>query len=405
MTPPATATQPRDHRANGNGAGAAEPGRRGKGPRPAGARHRGSAAIRREARLRERSEAGRRSTEGADARRDGDAPEQGAPAGARERLIASGAELLSDLGYEALTVTAVRERAGLSTQAFYDYFADKRALVAAVYGPDLEEVDLRLRSLAADRSPTAEPLAEAFEETLERLHRSPSTPKGRLLDAMIEIAGLEGVEAVTLPRLCEAAGVTRGIFYRHFADRRDCLAKATELLLERIEDGIREATEDAEDPCERITLALASLCDWLADDPRTARVVLVEEGALSGSTRRLADLVCSELEASFPESPEAAHRTASGGVVSLLRSELTTAGARTLPELAPELTFAALAPLTGSERALAQMDRARCQGAADSSTPTPEPAPAAHHPHLPTRDGLASPRTPEPSTTTAEAHR
>lgn len=326
----------------------------------------------------------------------------GATSTARARLLDAARELVAGCGYETLTVTGLCSEAGLSPQTFYEHFADKRALIAAIHGPEIEEIDRRLRAAVAEQSPLAPSLAQALDSALASLHPSPSSPRARLVEAMIDLAGEHGVDAVTIPELAAKAGVNRGIFYRHFTDRLDCLAKASALLLERIEDATREAAEGADDPCERVRLALASLCGQLADDPRSARVVLVEEAALSGRERRLADLLCSELEASFPDAPETAHRTAAGGVCSLLRSELLAAGARALRDLAPDATFAALSPLTGTERALAEMHRPRPERPASGSTPTPEPTPTAHHPHLPTGQRHAGPPAPELSTTTPE---
>lgn len=50
----------------------------------------------------------------------------------RERLLSAAAEILSEYGYDAMTITSVCERAGLPRSSLYWHFKDKDDLVAAV---------------------------------------------------------------------------------------------------------------------------------------------------------------------------------------------------------------------------------------------------------------------------------
>lgn len=49
-----------------------------------------------------------------------------------EAILQAAAQLLSDVGFEALTTAKVAERAGVSVGSFYQYFPNKQALAAAV---------------------------------------------------------------------------------------------------------------------------------------------------------------------------------------------------------------------------------------------------------------------------------
>jgi AcrR family transcriptional regulator len=303
---------------------------------------------------------------------------------ARVRLLDATRVLLDDSGYESLTVTAVCRGAGLSPQTFYEHFADKRALLAALHGPDVEEIDRRLRKAVAEQSPLAPSLAAALDEALAGLHPSPSAPRARVIAAMIEIAGEQGIEHVTIPELSSKAGVNRGIFYRHFADRTECLAQAHAYCLERIEQELAEVTDESTDPGERTHAAMTHLCERLATSPREARILLVEAGALSGQSRRLADLLADELAKSFPNSQEATRRIAAGAATSFLRAELIAAGVHGLADLARDLTFAVLGPIAGPEEALAQTN-----GAANGQTKSSTTGATAPSKTTPTKEGSA----------------
>ena len=72
---------------------------------------------------------------------------------ARERLADAALALFSEQGYEAVTVTQITERAGLTRASYFRYFADKRE--AAFAGQDLL-VDL-IRRVIADAPENAGP--------------------------------------------------------------------------------------------------------------------------------------------------------------------------------------------------------------------------------------------------------
>jgi AcrR family transcriptional regulator len=51
----------------------------------------------------------------------------------RERMLDATSRAVSDLGYPALTVAAILERAGVSRKTFYEHFADKEECFLAAY--------------------------------------------------------------------------------------------------------------------------------------------------------------------------------------------------------------------------------------------------------------------------------
>jgi AcrR family transcriptional regulator len=67
--------------------------------------------------------------------------------------------------------------------------------------------------------------------------------KDKLLDAAIQIAGREGVRAVTYRAVAAQAGVTHGLVRHHFGTREQLLAEAFRRAASKDSDGVRlEAT-------------------------------------------------------------------------------------------------------------------------------------------------------------------
>lgn len=108
-----------------------------------------------------------------------------------------------------------------------------------------------------------------------------------LVAAGLELFGTEGFAAVSVKRVCEQAGLTQRYFYESFADRPallsavydDCVAVARSATAaaaaEFVENG-GGAGVAAEDASVVARIALGAFLRVLTDDPRRARVMLVE---------------------------------------------------------------------------------------------------------------------------------
>ncbi len=59
-------------------------------------------------------------------------PQQARAEQRQEAFLDAGAALVGEVGYDAVTMSAIAERAGASIGALYDYFPDKRALAMAI---------------------------------------------------------------------------------------------------------------------------------------------------------------------------------------------------------------------------------------------------------------------------------
>jgi AcrR family transcriptional regulator len=69
-----------------------------------------------------------------------------------QRMLDAAQELVSEVGYDALTTTLIAERAGVSIGSLYQFFPDKQAVVRAVALRNLETFSDRLTGMVRSRS-------------------------------------------------------------------------------------------------------------------------------------------------------------------------------------------------------------------------------------------------------------
>ena len=83
--------------------------------------------------------------------------------------------------------------------------------------------------------------------------------KAKTHERIIELASHRiresGMESPGVAEIMQAAGLTHGGFYKHFASRDDLIAEAAERAYEAADRTVHELTDDAEDP-------LGAFVDW-----------------------------------------------------------------------------------------------------------------------------------------------
>ena len=84
----------------------------------------------------------------------------------RDAIRDAGIEVASELGFAAMTMDKVAERAGVSPSTVYRYFADRDALVAAIMERDYE-------SIGSPPPTNADELAGAMESAMAGFDRLP----------------------------------------------------------------------------------------------------------------------------------------------------------------------------------------------------------------------------------------
>jgi AcrR family transcriptional regulator len=104
--------------------------------------------------------------------------------------------------------------------------------------------------------------------------------RAKLLEAMVQVVAEKGYAAATVADAVRVAKVSRGTFYELFESKQACLSEAYRLGVEVLEQRIAEAVKTAKTGDEEIRLGLRAYLLALNDEPRFARVHLLEWDAL-----------------------------------------------------------------------------------------------------------------------------
>jgi AcrR family transcriptional regulator len=167
----------------------------------------------------------------------------------------------------------------------------------------------------------------------------PQAPRRRVLDprrdpiinAFVGVAAEDGFAGAVVGRVCERTGMSRRTFYKCFTNREDCLRAVLEEGKETAIEIMSKAFDREEHPNDGLRAAAAALLVFLDEEPRRARVLLVESLAAGQRTlehrarilAELGELVLTRLPAkASPGSPPYAAQAAAGAVLALLHSRV-----------------------------------------------------------------------------------
>ncbi len=107
--------------------------------------------------------------------------------------------------------------------------------------------------------------AEVADHQLARIHR-----------AMVEIVAENGYEAATVRELARLARVSTRTFYQHYPGKEECFLGTHDLIVRRVLRRLISSQASGNDWRTRARLTLHAFVLGLAEDPRTARLLLVE---------------------------------------------------------------------------------------------------------------------------------
>lgn len=110
--------------------------------------------------------------------------------------------------------------------------------------------------------------------------RSAST-RAALLTAARRLFGEKGYAATGREEIVEAAGVTRGALYHHFANKEDVFRAVYEELEQEIMARVAEVAVKVQDPMEQLAVGSQAYLD-AAMDPAVQRVMLLDGPSVLG---------------------------------------------------------------------------------------------------------------------------
>jgi AcrR family transcriptional regulator len=101
--------------------------------------------------------------------------------------------------------------------------------------------------------------------------------RAKLLEAGLDVVAEDGWPDTTVRKVCAAAGLTERYFYEAFEDRDGLLVSLFDHVAAEVTTTVVAAVQAApHDATARAHAAIASFVDLLADDPRRAKVLLLE---------------------------------------------------------------------------------------------------------------------------------
>jgi AcrR family transcriptional regulator len=193
------------------------------------------------------------------------------------------------------------------------------------------------------------------QEFVDRNHRN------RLLAGAIESAAERGYPAMTITDITTHAAVSRGAFYRHFADKEECFLAAYDIAVGWLIETVGCALESSENWPQALATAVTATLDLFAADSRLARLCTVEvflAGAAAVARHEaLVEHLSAPLCGGRAESPLGAElapqleQALLGGAISLIARYVNAGRGEHLPELAPVLTELLLVPYLGAAAA------------------------------------------------------
>jgi AcrR family transcriptional regulator len=186
----------------------------------------------------------------------------------------------------------------------------------------------------------------------------------RILDAIAQLSAEKGYANITVEDAAARAAVSLHAFYEHFIDKEDAFLVAYEVGHGKSRAVVERAHDAPADWPTAVAAGVIALLEFLAAEPAFAHMALVD--ALIATPRTAARsnkgmLRYTELLApGFDEVREEGHRppevtmqAVAGGIFELCLTYTVRGQVGRLTELAPWITYFALAPFVGREQACA----------------------------------------------------
>lgn len=177
----------------------------------------------------------------------------------------------------------------------------------------------------------------------------------RIMKAMAELCAEKGYEATRIADLVQRAGVARKTLYDNFEGKEEVFLAAFDTAVDEVSQSIENACEEAEGEwIDRLAAGLRAFLAYLAENPATARMCIVEAVSVTPAAserydealRRFVELLrrSTPTETGLPETIE---DTLVGGVVWILHQLIRRGETERAVDLTPELLGFILSPYQG----------------------------------------------------------
>ena len=182
-----------------------------------------------------------------------------------------------------------------------------------------------------------------------------ATQRDRLLDGIVRTVAHNGYARARISDICQAAGVTRPVFYEQFEGKEDAFLAAHRHGTSLVVASMEAAFAAAPDWPSGIRSALGTLLGILAEAPAFATMAVVEIDAVGAAGRAEREALLARFRPFFtPEVPSLVPHTelvdvVVGGVYASIYRRIDAGRVAELPELLPTLSYFVMAPFLGPD--------------------------------------------------------
>jgi AcrR family transcriptional regulator len=209
-------------------------------------------------------------------------------------------------------------------------------------------------------------------------HRLPAgavarSQRTRIIRGTAEVMMRKGYGEATVSEIVAAAGISREVFYAHFANKQHAYLAAQQYGTQYILESCTAAYFSRTDWCERVWAALGALVDMLAANPAFAHLRLVECYSAGPeaieSTEQLKRSATIFLQEGFNslsgdrQLPKLAVHAIAGAIFEVFYAHISRGEFEQLPRSLPQLTYIAVAPFVGPQAAVTTLERLRSEDA------------------------------------------
>lgn len=193
-----------------------------------------------------------------------------------------------------------------------------------------------------------------------------SEHRQRILAAVARVAREKGYAGMTVADVVSAAGLAREVFYDQFRNKENAFLAAQAHALETSVSLAASRFFSEDSWPDRVWSSVLVLLDYMASVPDLATLDLIESYAAGGAAirrsfeSRMAYTLF--LEEGYRQRPEAERlprlcsEAIAGAILELLRQQVLSGRVEMMRELAPHVTYVALAPFLGPAAALEHVE-------------------------------------------------
>jgi len=193
-----------------------------------------------------------------------------------------------------------------------------------------------------------------------------------LCDAVLRVAGREGLENTNVQVVVEDAQTTRDSFHRFFASIDECFRFAYDRKAQEVCEKMLAAGREGEDWPGGLRRALLVLLEFVAEQPHTAKSLIIEGARASSSTAETQELVLKRLARALDSARrQSGSRHAAppltgdlmvGAITNTLHWLLVKGESSRAPDLLGDYTYLTLLAFFDEETAYREMESAEEEG-------------------------------------------